>query len=85
MKKIVVEKSKKNDNNCFYPGDLNTIWYKKNDRYYTIWPYYCNCSYFINLHYCHHLLALIRLNIAKIILNPNYVAPAKSRKLVTSW
>ncbi len=30
----------------------------------------------------YHILALIRLNIAKITLNPNYVAPVESRKLV---
>ena len=63
------------------------IWIKfgtKKNQFYTIWlvPYYRNCSYFIDLHYCHHILALIRLKKAKIILNQNYVAPAESRKLV---
>ena len=45
-------------------------------------PYYCGCSYFLDLHYCHHILAIIRLNIAKIILDPTYVAPVEPRKLV---
>ena len=31
---------------------------------------------------CHHILAIIRLNIAKIILDPTYVAPVEPRKLV---
>ena len=47
-------------------------------------PYYCTCSYFIDLHYCHHILAVIRLNIAKIILDPTYVPPVEPRKLVTT-
>ena len=45
-------------------------------------PYYCTCSYFIDLHYCHHILTIIRLNIAKIILDPMYVPPVEPRKLV---
>jgi len=37
----------------FYPTELNVIWYKKHDKYYKIFlaPYYCTCSYFIDLHY----------------------------------
>ena len=84
MKKKVVEKSKKITKEQFIPGELNEIWYKNRDQWYKIWlvPYYCCCSYFLDLHYCHHILAIIRLNIAKIILDSTYVAPAEPRKLV---
>jgi len=84
MKKKVVEKSKKITKEQFFPAELNAIWYKNSDQWYKIWlvPYYCGCSYFLDLHYCHHILAIIRLNIAKIILDSTYVAPAEPRKLV---
>jgi hypothetical protein len=45
-------------------------------------PYYRGFSYFFHLHYFHHIIAIIRLNIAKIILDSTYVAPAEPRNLV---
>ncbi len=63
MKKKIVEKSELITREIFYPAELNAIWYKKYDNYYKTFlvPYYCTCSYFIDLHYCHHILDVIRL------------------------
>ncbi len=56
----------------------------KNDNYYKVFlvTYYCTFSYFIDLHYCNHILAIIKLNIEKIILDPTYVPSVEPRKLV---
>jgi hypothetical protein len=40
-------------------------------------------SYFSCNKINHHILAVIRLNIAKIILDPTYVPPVEPRKLVS--
>jgi hypothetical protein len=61
----------------FFPAE-----YKNSNKWYKIWlvPYYCGCSYFLDLHY---ILVIIRLNIAKLILDPTYVVPAEPRKKVS--
>ena len=48
-----------------------------------IFPYYCDCSTFIDLAYCHHLLAINRLGLSKISIDPLFIAPEPPRRLVT--
>jgi len=42
-------------------------------------PVFCCCSTFLDLAYC--LLAINRLNLAKIILDPSYIQPPEPRRL----
>jgi hypothetical protein len=44
-------------------------------------PVYCCCSTFVDLAYCHHILAIIKFDLANIILDPLYVKPVESRRL----
>ncbi len=44
-------------------------------------PVYCCCSTFIDLAYCHHILAINRLELANIILDQTYVKPVEPRRL----
>jgi len=45
-------------------------------------PYYCDCSTFLDLAYCHHILAINKLELAKIVLDLTYVHPAEPRRLI---
>ena len=38
-------------------------------------------SSFLDLAYCHHILAINRLNLANIILDPSYIQPPEPRRL----
>jgi hypothetical protein len=44
-------------------------------------PVYCCCSTFVDLAYCHHILAIIKFDLANIILDPLYVKPVEPRRL----
>jgi hypothetical protein len=44
-------------------------------------PVFCCCSTFLDLAYCHHILAINRLNLARIILDPSYIQPPEPRRL----
>lgn len=44
-------------------------------------PVYCSCSTYLDLAYCHHILAINKLNLANIILDPTYVKPVEARRL----
>ena len=44
-------------------------------------PVFCCCSTFLDLAYCHHILAINRLQIADIILDPTYIKPVEPRRL----
>jgi hypothetical protein len=44
-------------------------------------PVFCCCSTFLDLAYYHHILAINRLNLAKIILDPSYIQPPEPRRL----
>ena len=44
-------------------------------------PVFCCCSTFMDLAYCHHILAINSLNIAKIVLDPTYIKPVEPRRL----
>ena len=44
-------------------------------------PYYCNCPTFLDVAYCHHILALNKFKLANIIIDPMYVEPEKPRWL----
>ena len=41
----------------------------------------CSCSTFLDLAYCHHILAINNLDLAKIILHPTYVKQPEPRRL----
>ena len=45
-------------------------------------PVYCSCSTFLDLAYCQHILAINKLNLANIILDPTFVKAAEPRRLV---
>ena len=44
-------------------------------------PVFCSCSTYLDLAYCHHILAINKLNLANIILDPTYVKPVEPRRL----
>ena len=50
-------------------------------RYIYVNPFCCNCKEFWDVSYCHHILAVNRLGIAHIVLDPNYVPPPLRRRL----
>lgn len=88
--KSVVEKANSLNINNFCQINVNTIRFDSTSkttglaysRRIYIFPYHCECSTFIDLAYCHHLLAINRLGVSKIIIDPNYIAPAMPRRLV---
>jgi len=41
------------------------------------------CPTFRDVAYCHHILAIIKFNLANIIIDPMYVEPEKPKKLHT--
>jgi len=41
----------------------------------------CSCSTFLDLAYCHHILAINSLNLANIVLDPTYVKKQEARRL----
>ena len=44
-------------------------------------PVFCTCSSFLDLAYSHHILAINKMNLANIILDPSYVKPVEPRRL----
>ena len=52
-------------------------------HYVKIWyPAFCDCYTFLERKYCHHILAINRLNLANIAIDPGYEEPAPARRLV---
>jgi len=89
-KRIVLSKSNKLVVDQFIRLDFNNIRFdsknKKTGMPYSHFirvcgPVFCCCSTFLDLAYCHHILAINRLNLAKIILDPSYIQPPEPRRL----
>ena len=87
--KAIVEKSESLSQNHFFRVDGNTIRFDSFDqfgaayhRYVYIKPFFCNCKTFWDKSYCHHILAVNRLGIANIILDPNFVPEPEKRRLL---
>ena len=64
----------------FWKTNKNGVYYS---RLIQIVPYYCECPAFRYVAYCHHILAIIKFNLANIIIDPMYVEPEKPKKLHT--
>ena len=77
--KSIVEKANSLNIYNFCQINVNTIRFdsisKRTGLVYSrrinIFPYHCECSTFIELAYCHHLLAINRLGVSKIVIYPN--------------
>ena len=89
-KRKVVIKSNKLYKAQFFRLDFNNIRFdsksKKTGLPYSHFiricgPVYCCCSTFVDLAYCHHILAIIKFDLANIILDPLYVKPVEPRRL----
>ena len=89
-KRKVVIKSNKLKIEHFFRLDFNNIRYDGKNKS-TGMPYnhfirlsgplYCCCSTFLDLAYCHHILAIMRLELATIVLDPIYIKPPQPRRL----
>ena len=88
-KRKVVIKSNKLYKAQFFRLDFNNIRFdsksKKTGLPYSHFiricgPVYCCCSTFVDLAYCHHILAIIKFELANIILDPLYIRPVEPRK-----
>ena len=64
----------------FWKTNKNGVCYS---RLIQIVPYYCECPTFRDVAYCHHILAIIKFNLANIFIDPMYVEPEKPKKLHT--
>ena len=89
-KRKVVIKSNKLYKAQFFRLDFNNIRFdsksKKTGLPYSHFiricgPVYCCCSTFVDLAYCHHILAIIKFELVNIILDPLYVKPVEPRRL----
>ena len=86
----IIQKAKKLQANSFLRINPNTFRfdiYDSNGSYKAsyfigIFPYYCYCSSFWDLAYCEHILAINKLELAKIIIDPFFKEPEPSRRLV---
>lgn len=89
-RKEVVDKAKKLRMEMFWRADFNNFRYdsvsKTTGQPYSHFirvcnPVMCSCSTFLDLAYCHHILAINYLDLANIILDPTYVKPPEPRRL----
>ena len=89
--KAVLDKASRLNANNFMQITINIIRFDSinkttgltSSRRIQIFPYYCDCITFLDLAYCHHLLAINRLGLLKISIDPTYKAPEPPRRLVT--
>jgi hypothetical protein len=92
IRKVIIKSNKLNKAQ-FFRLDFNNIRFdsksKKTGLPYSHFiricgPVYCCCSTFVDLAYCHHILAIIKFELADIILDPLYVKPAEPRRLAVN-
>ena len=55
------------------------VWY---NRFINISPAYCPCYTYLDRAYCHHILAINRLEVANIVIDPTFIPATMKRTLV---
>ena len=85
--KFIVEKSDRLYLTQLLKIDENTVQFDSYDSYGRLYSrfiyinaYFFNCKRFWDKSYCHHILAIIRLGIANIILDPKYIPEPPKRR-----
>ena len=67
-------------NNIRYDGKNKSTGMSYNHFIRLSGPLYFCCFTFLDLAYCHHILAIMRLELATIVLDPGYIKPGRPKK-----